>query len=413
MRKLLLSLFLSAVFFACDDNEAPENHAVVLTVIVDPDFEPAPEITGLIGNWIMIHDKDGMLAASKTFSNGETIVFDEGTTGPLGHFSVTRCRVAKIDNQIVTSFETTTKVEPGGEYRLRHGAYEAETLTPIGEAPFSFEHSDAPASATETALGNTQFFSMAPSGGTSLNTNLALFEEQNDYLLTTYTSAGVPKYKYLDNLQPGNYSYTLADLSNFDNTYTYTFPPAVNTNLFISASTEEAADDMNFITNMFVEYGVERSSLKVGTLNRFDIYRVWMSLDAADCNYTFLSGGALPSALNLPKDLQIDIVNGSYGDFEWTCNETFERSVEQWVNPNPNINLTWHIAKDPSGYQNPMNLPSDFMTALPEFHFGDLERVNLKIVKSTVPYSDYVAQAFKGKAAEMEYMEITKTFPAE
>jgi hypothetical protein len=411
MRKLPFLVLLAATLLGCDDDDAknPEP-GKLFTLAVDADYTDLGDGAVRLGNWVLIHDLEGHLVDSKKYVAGDVIEFDRNPSTPSDSFSVTLCKVYEYDQKLFFHAHSYANEKAGERWDLKPLSWTPGQSTPLGDATFNFEHPGNGTSATVSAISNKGYSYTPVNGATNINYTFSLYDEINDFLISSYTPEGVPKYKFLENVQAGTYSYELSDLSDFDEVKTYNIPASMGTLLFVVGSNDGDAYGRGFLTNVFHKIGSETSSLKIGRLNRLTKYQLYLRIGSNEHEYGYSSYGSLPESLAFPVSLQVVISNSDFDHFTFSTNEKYLRSNILWYQETGDFRATWEVFEDGTGFTNPHELPTEILELIPKFDMNALESTPLSIYTTTRSQEDFLAEKFKGQALPSEFTEVYKTF---
>jgi hypothetical protein len=106
---------ISVIFLGCDSNEPNPAPPILqlLKLTVDASYN-----TKNIDNWVMVHDKNGVLLGIKKFERGQVVSLETNETVPEDQISVTlfRCDSANLAQGLPMKVGVTFKAAVRGEY---------------------------------------------------------------------------------------------------------------------------------------------------------------------------------------------------------------------------------------------------------------------------------------------------------
>ena len=260
MKNLFVVVLILIIAVACDDeNDVAPTKTKLLNVEVDGSYK-----TDELDNWVVVHDEDGRLLASKSFESNMTFeletelnVSEKITVTTIGHY---------LRNGVhYYSVFSYAKVDKEKTLIFKNYFGNAQTITGTLDVTAS-DVVDLNNYSLSSRLGSAG--SASWSGGTNLlEMQTSTYVGISKYILSI-SSGSQMKYKVLDNVNANdNYSLSFNDMLPFDKTVTFTFPTCSNATLYVNGSEPGLATSPNSYNLMSQYTSDPTSSLQAAYLN--------------------------------------------------------------------------------------------------------------------------------------------------
>jgi hypothetical protein len=371
--------------------------------------------------WIILHDKGGKAIGESQLLEGETSKF----TVSDKNIGVTIVGVVPntLNNVPTFQLETFLNVNSAAAWTLKR-----DNFTPLNCSlelgSVEIIVSDADISSSLSGSFGTKGSLQLPDGATSTATSihflpLPIYAGCNSAFLYILDKARVPHYKMLENVNPGQYAYTIPQLDNFDKVIDINYKVTTSAILAVTGfAADQSVYGSGYSTNFnFGDYmnNVSSSLIKVGYLNRFPKYRTTFSLSYPGYFMYYLEAGGVPSAITMPETLMATISDKTLAGYAFSVNEEIVyRQVTFDYYPLSSTgesSMSWTINSGPeSDFKNLTAAPTQFITKYPQFKTENLKHNASYFYKENQTIYEIVSQRFSGAARPETYKSVYKAF---
>lgn len=408
----LLILFVACL--SCSKEEALPSYT--FTVAMDAGY-----FANYKDAWIILHDKDGKAIAEGQLLEGQSLKF----TVKEKKVGIT---IMRVDDNTLTNLPS----------------FQLETFLNVNAAAtWTLKKNQSIPLNCGSALGNVEVIVSDPNIGNNLNgvlgikgggnvpdmntststsmrfLPLTLYAGCNNAFLYVLDKNRVPHYKLLENVNPGQYAYTISQLNTFDKVLDINYKETSSTFLVVTAfEAGQSVHDKGYLTNY--TFGdlikpANSSSLKVGYLNRFPKYftNFWLSYPGYSMYYS--ESGGIPSAITMPETLTATISDKTISGYSFSVNEEIVyRQVSFGYYPQASAGesgMNWIINSGPENdFKNLAAAPTQFMTKYPTFKIENAQYFSSSFYKEHPPIDNIVSQRFGGEIRPETSKSIYKTF---
>jgi len=404
---LVVFVLLSLIFLSCDsDGPGPAASTVqLLKLTVDANYS-----TKDIDDWVMVHDKNGVLLGVKKFESGQVVNFETQEVVPDDVISVT---LFSFDSAFLSSnggtinLSTYSDLPKGEEWKL--ALRSPITLTNCGQFTIDIDgvFTDPFAyvlSSNLVSIESTTYFT----GGGVLRGSGSVCDQTTEFMVSMEREVGHPQYLFLNNMASGgNYKFSVDDLKDFDHTLDVFFP-ATN-DVFCDLRTYDPSTGATGY-DLYLNLGQDarRDHFRLGYLDQFRNYYLGMYVVVSGKEYAYTKRGAMPKAVNFPFNMDYGIQNTGINEFSLKANPeySYRESVYQMKHPaNPLILVNWTIDSPGVGFKFMTSFPKEITAVYPfldvnEFDHGFTE------FNSGLTYTDFIDLRFRG-SGPVEYEQYT------
>lgn len=412
MKKLSV-LFLSFILLSsCHNNESPVSKKY-FEIDIDPSYA-----TDQTDNWIMLHDQNGVLLDARQYESGDNLTFETAQQILNNKIAVTQLVISSNPSNF--SFQTFLCEDTQATWTLRGQNIDNGSI--VGSLDVSV--TDPQIGSAYDSYMSTRFNSNSLPDFSDPNTlifpSATITATNNNFFICIYDKNNVPKYKFLQNAMPGQFTYSLNDFNSFDNILTVNLPSTTYYNRLLVLGYENYVDLKNsqgytvdFSESDIANYATH-GTFNIGFLNRFYKYKTFISSYNYTDNYTlqYESVGAEPTSITLPasssfnatvKDKSFTTYAVSSVDYTW-------RSTSWGYYGNFNgvdTNISWEVIASADYFKNPGEIPKAILNQYP-FLKQDLLYISSTFYKINKPWS-YVLSTYSdaGDFSE-DYIQTSK-----
>ncbi len=397
MKLSTIILILLVIFSGCDDEDDPQN---------SPAPGPEPELITIFtltidmgyplkrDNWVMVHDKDGVLLDHKHIDTGGVLEFQTSATVP-SEIGVTIFRYDTTGNSDVYTFESYLGVPTGQEWIWQKpdnppvvgpgtsvGTFSASYTLPTPLRMDIFGNGSTLGNASQT--GNTKFYEST------------IYEKDKNFLLSI-AGDGSLRYKFFEDVQDGDhFDVTFDAMEEYDKVIDISFPPTSDPYVKVYALDEEGNAQYYTYLNTFnlppFAPSATLTDLKIGYLNRFEKYYTSVQIPSSAFGFTYEKVGTSPTDINFPAQADYEVTNRTLENFSYSNDKPFSmrRSLfEDDAIPNRQI---WWTFFAPEGTYRVKQLPEAFLEI---YHFIKLQNFKHRTTSfqnSTRSYLGYLGR---------------------
>jgi hypothetical protein len=406
-------LIVTLAILSCSKGEEPKP-TYDFSVAVEPGYFAFDKDA-----WIILHDKAGKAIAESQLLDGVTSKF----TVSDKNVGVTLVRVNQnsMNNLPTFQLETFLNVNAADAWTFRKDHSTPQNCgLELGNVEIIV--SDADISSSLSGCFGTKSSPQLPNGATSTSTSMrfppvTIYAGCNSAFLYVLDKNRVPHYKMLENVNPGQYAYTIPQLDNFDKVIDINYKETSMAILAVTAFTaDQSVYDMGYYTNFnFGDYmnNVRASSIKVGYLNRFPKYLTNFYLSYPGYYMNYVEAGGIPSAVTMPETLMATISDKTLSGYAFSVNEEIVyRQVTFSYSPLSSVgesSMSWIINSGPeSDFKNLTVTPTHFNAKYPQFKTENLKHDASFFYKENQTIDEVVSQRFKGAARPETYKSVYK-----
>lgn len=419
MKKTLTFLVVATCLFifSCENNDDPSASVSAFEVEVD-----AMYFVGVEDAWIIFHDKDGNVLDKGQLTNGASLTFSNlKTTDPkvgVTLFTVTTNSADKL----FFSLESFLAVDINSQWIIKR-RYDvlANCGGQQGIAEITVDDANL-GSLWDTMLSGT-YIDATPDFVQSENTTfrfhpVELYPGCDDFYLSLTDDAGLPHYKFLENLSPGQHTFSLSDFHEYDHLVDFNFPLSNSAILSIKAfdATESVYDKGYFIQLCFSDAveGNSVSSFKGGYLSKFQKYQTFLSAGYPGHTVYYQKLGGIPSSPALPLTFNPIITNKDIDHYSFTANEDFVfRNAYFFYSPLVSSNesgIDWTIySGKENDFKNLITLPQELLDTYPEFRKEKLTHQSSTFYTLFKTFDEEIAERFEEAVRSETYTYAYKT----
>lgn len=388
MKKILLPIVL--LLLGCNpSNETILTNRKIFSLQVDSGYSNAE-------NWIILHTIEGAIIDYRTFKNGDKLEFETEKAIPENKINVTILRNLESTGSISHILQSFLAVDAGTNWILKEPATLPAPLPQIGNASIEISNvSDYYMYAFTNKLGNSG--NSEWSGGTQiLKVNPPLYVGASDYLVSIDPGFSNPKYKYFENLLDNDLiKLSLNDFQEYDSYLDVSFQPTKNIIVYVQGF--EPNRPTYFIGYLLYQgifpYDTDKTSLKIGYLNRFDRYLSTVSANYMNSSYFYTKSGTKPTSISLPFSLTVNLSNTTFKNYSYSVNGEFiYRSSSYEIRDlisTPNKFVSWDVHSS-SGKKIVGDLPEELTAKFSAIQSDKLVHLSSSFFTKGHTYSDYI-----------------------
>lgn len=399
--KHFISLSILLLLFGCETAE--ESTPVVqkvFTLQVEADYSSAE-------NWVILHDLDGNIIDYREFNNGDRVDIETDKSIRDNRVNITLLSHLNLGSTITHTLNSFLGVEIGASWVLK-------SSTPIPAPPSQ----SGIANIEISNLPEIYMFTFTNKYGSSGNAGYAddalkltpqLYAGASDILVSIDQGAGNPKYKFFDNLiDNAIIKLSANELQEFDSYVEVSFQPTKD--IFVYVQGFEPDRPSNFTGYRLYErifpHTVDKSTLKIGYLNRFERYLSTVVLNYPNSSYFYTKGGAKPGSFNFPFGLTINLNNKSFANYSYTSSSEFKYRITSYefrdLVSTPKLLVTWNIYSEP-GKLKIGELPSELKSKFPNIQTDKLNHSSSSFYTLGPSYDEYIHFTLNRNAQDLPF----------
>lgn len=390
MRNILTILIVVYLSSCNPTEESSPTTRKIFSLQVDANYSD-------VENWFIIHDLDGNIIDYGEFKNGDKLDIETDKALRENKMNLTFLRSYDFTSSISFNLQSFLSIESGATWTLKSPALPPTTPPQSGVATIEISNVfDFYMYAFSNKLGKSGDAEAWSGGIGLLKFYPQLYIGASDYLVSIDQGFGNPKYKFFENLSDKTViKLSSNDLQEFDSYVEVSFQPTKD--IFVYVQGYEP-DRPTFFTGYRMYEGifphtVDKSSLKIGYLNRFDRYLSTVTVNYTNKGYFYTKSGAKPTSINFPFNLTVNLNNKSFSDFSYTTSGDFKfRSTTfdfKDLVSTPKVFVTWNVIGEP-GNQIKGDLPPELKAKFPQIQTNKLIHLSSSFFTNGQSYKDYI-----------------------
>jgi hypothetical protein len=347
-------------------------------------------------NWVILHDINGEIIDYRAFKNSDKLVFENDKAIAEDKINVTILKYQESSGSISHIVESFLAVDAGITWTLKAPATLPTSLPQIGEASIEISNvSDFYMYAFTNKIGSTG--SSEWSGGTGiLKVNPPLFAGASNYLVSIDPGVANPKYKYFENLLDNDLiKLSLNDFQEYDSYLDVSFPPTKDVIVYVQGF--ESDRPTYFLGYLLYQglspYKADKTSLKIGYLNRFDRYLSTVTVNYLNSRYYYTKSGTKPASISLPFSLTVNLTNTTFKNYSYSVNGEFIYRSSSYesrdLTSTPYKFVSWVVHAE-SGKKIVGDLPAELRVKFPAIQTDKLVHLSSSYITKGHTYSDYI-----------------------
>lgn len=407
----ILLLFL--VFFSgCDDEDEPTNSpgpgpepelVTIFTLTIDMDYPFKRD------NWVLVHDKDGVLLDYKQIDTGGVLEFQTSAAVP-DRIGITIFKYDTIGNTDAYTFESYLAVPTGQEW-----IWQKPTTPPVvgpGTSVGTFTTNyTVPVPLRMDVFGNGSTL-----GGTSQTGNTKFYQstiyENDKNFLLSIAGDGSPRYTFFEKVQNAeHFEVTFDEMEEYDKVLDISFPPTSDPYVKVYTIDDEGKAQYYTYLNTFnlPPFGPSETltNLKIGYLNRFEKYYTSIQIPSPAFGFGYEKVGTSPAAINFPDHAEYEVTNETFENFSYSNEKPFtmrRSSFQDDAIPNRQI---WWTLYAPEGTDRVKELPEAFIEIYHLIKLQNFEHRTTSFQNSSRSYLGYLGRIGNGTPESEEYETTT------
>ena len=406
--KLHRILFLTlGVFLGCDDESEnlPEPEFItVFSLTVEPGYSFKAD------NWVMVHDKNGVLLDAEQIATAGTVKFETTEPVPDGKIGITIFRYDTAGTIDSYSFGSYLSVPTKQEWLWRKSTTPPQVNQGASLGTFSATYT-IPTPLRMDLFGNSTTLGSINQTGNTKSYQATIYEKNRNFLLTV-ASDGNPRYKFFENVKSGDYfQITFEDMAEYDQVLDISFPSASNPYVTVSALDGDGKSLYWTYYNAFnlPPFGpsVSLTNLKIGYLERFEKYHTNIQIVTPNFGFGYEKVGTAPSAISFPDHSPYQLINKTLTNFSYSSEIPFSLRSSNFKDDSlPDKNIWW-VCYAPQGADKVTDLPDAFVEMYPFINFENFKHLGTSFQSSTKSYMDFIDAAGSGILFNGEFETTT------
>lgn len=410
MRNIVF-IYLLIVILSCDDEKQGPIPQIYFELEVHPSFP-----TSQSDDWVMLHDQNGVLLGAKSFEAGDEIAFD--TTGQILNekVAVTFLKAA-VDGTETYNFQSFLCEDTNVKWILKSGLPFIDPGNPRGPLSVRVTGSDI-GSGFDTQLSH-RYSGLAFPGLDPYDDGSLVFPTKDvtstmdDFFIFVLDKNGIPRYKFLKDVEPGALEYSLDDFSEFDHVVEVSFSSSVSTFMTVRGYEGEVIPFQGFYTNYSMSgllLSKPHTSYSIGYLDDFSKYSTQINVGYPDYALTFDAVGGIPTSIELTDSFTATVENKSfndytisYVDYQWRQSSWYFAGKKE----GKDVAIGWNVMASSEYFKNPATLPQGILKKYPLLDFN-FQYQYTTFYKGDKTFEDVVNERFKGSAIK-DYTLHSKT----
>jgi hypothetical protein len=389
-------LLILGVFLGCDDEpeNLPEPQPItVFSLTVEPGYSFKAD------NWVMVHDKNGVLLDAEQITTAGTVKFETDESVLDGKVGITIFRhdiAGTIDSYSFTSY---LSVPIGQEWIWRKYIIPPEENQGTSVGTFSATYT-LPEPLRMDLFGNSTTLGSFSQTGNIKSYQATIYEKNKNFLLTV-AGDGKPRYKLFENVKNGDYfQITFEDMEEYDQVLDISFPSASNPYVTVSALDGDGKSLYWTYYNAFnlPPFGpsVSLTNLKIGYLERFEKYHTNIQIVTPSFGFGFEKVGPAPSAISLPDHSPFQLINKTLTNFSYSNEIPFSIRSSNFKDDSLTDKNIWWVCYAPQGDDKVSELPGVFVETYPFIKLQNFKHLNTSFQSSTKSYMNFIDAAGSG-----------------
>jgi hypothetical protein len=412
-------LIILLLIWSCSENEPELN---------DFEIEVANYYHGdQLDAWVFFHDNDGKLIDQAQFTDGQSLKIPSLVSADK-KVSVTLVRILKnlngdpsfnVESYLNVSFPAKWKLGVFAQYpELACGGVNGQldltleddqlgNLHDVNVSTLKANHYPNPNEST------TSTFKFSP---------LPIVENcASSFFLYAQDKNGNPKYKFMENVQPGIFTYSLDDFKSFDKVIEVSFPQ--NAIAYLAVKAFDAGKSIHtegYLTNSAFGSsfgGIPIASYKVGYLDRFPKYRTTLYARYYKyLEYNFAlrheEVGSAPSSISFDSNFAPEVTNASFSEYSYTTNKPIVFKVISFLYypalPTTDSYIDWNVFSGGALGKNPKEVPKSFTQKYPNFYLSKLVLGSSSFYTKYNTFDEEIAVRFEGASEKESFVYFGK-----
>lgn len=406
MKHNRILLLLLVLFFGCDEDEStpPSDPITVFSITVEPDYPLSKD------DWIMVHDKNGILLDHKQIEEEGVFEFKTSAPVPDGRIGITVFKYDTTGNIHSYSFDSYLAVPTGQGWTWK------KPVTPpvINQGPsvgtFSATYT-LPSPLRMDLFGNTVTLGGFSQSGDTKYYQSTIFEKNRNFLLTI-ASNGNPRYMLFENVENGDHvEVTFDEMQEYDKILDISFPPAVDPFVKVTTMDDNGWPEYYTYYNGYnlppFAPSATLTNLKIGYLNRFEKYYTTIAIPSTDFNFSYEKVGSAPSAINFPDHAYHRVIDKTLANFSYSNEVPFSMRRSSFKDDSVPDKQIWWSVYAPEGTDKITELPQPFVELYSFIKIQNFKHLTSSFLSSTRTYIGYVDRVGKGISEIKEYEATT------
>lgn len=400
-------LIVLLLLWSCSDNEPELN---------DFEIEVAHYYQGdQIDAWVFFHDKEGKLLDQVQFTDRQSLKIPTLASADK-RVTVTLMRVLRNLNGD-PSFYAESYLNVGFPAKWNLGVF-----TPILELVCGGVNGQLDLTLEDDQLGSLNdvkvsslkdIYSPNPTESTMSTFKFSPFPIvancASSFFLYARDKNGNPKYKFMENVQPGFFTFSLSDFNTFDKVIEVSFPPNAIAYLVVKAfDAGKSIHAEGYLTNgAFGSFfdGFPISSYKVGYLDRFPKYRTTLYAryyKYLEYNYAlrYEAVGSAPESISFDSNFTPEVTNTSFNQYSYTTNKPIIFKAISFIYspalPSTDSYIDWIAFSEETLAKHPKEMPKSFIEKYPNFYLSKLELRSSSFYTQYNTFNEELAIRFEG-----------------
>lgn len=415
--KNVFSLFalIAILLFACSDN--PDPGVSYFEVAVEEGY-----IDFGSDAWIFIHNGNGDVLDAKPLSNGNITRFY--ATIPEKKISVTiatQTYAGDATHPPAIVFKSYLAVDTPAQWTLKQN--ENSTVN-CGDTKGTVNIAINDAGVGETfasCLSNPGYFSWPDY---SLSTSTALVYRPveakklcDDFFLYVMGKDQQPRYKVLNDIAPGTYNFSLADLISFDQIIETSFPKPTWSNLTVKAfeATQSVYDPSTYINyDTKSVFETDFATVRAGYLKTYTRYATTLDVFYLESHrFQYEEAPGVPAAIALPLSFNPVVTDKNFSTYQYTANQTvafreslfvyFSTVLTEYI-------MEWNVFADgESPFKHPATVPDAFLEKYPGLLVEKMEHNFTRFYTQYKSLNELVDEQYQAVPAPEAYKYVSKS----
>jgi len=406
--KWVLSLFIFCLLISCREDDTPLRS--LLTLTVDKSYKQFE--TRVDSTYIILQTPDGELIDLKRVEVGDVVKFDSEFSGDK--IDVTIARIyTDAGGSGLANIWSYLDVPGGQSWTLRYDQVVYGTNHPsseIGSYTMVLNNVDP---IYAMAISDHYFSVTSRRTATPVGVRAGIREDVPKQLLSLHNGQGNPKYQFLEPKLDETYTIDYNTMTDFDKIVSVTLSEPSLTYTHVMGY--ETMEDFKYLTG-FVLYdnlssvSTKRSEVTFGYLNNMARFRTELSVSNGKANVTYISRGAMPSTINLPRydDIVLQEKTQAYITYSSKIDVAYRISWFVSTNFNPGTNGTAWYFYAPGGRSRQPTMPLVLLGKFPKIGAGAMRHSSTAFYTKSWSYDKFLEREFgeTRKAEDDEYEDI-------
>jgi hypothetical protein len=335
--------------------------------------------TGSSGNWIMLHDENGLIIDFKPYELNETITFQALESQQPNQFSITSLSVNEFLGNVWHRLNSIAEIKKGTF--LDFSCTTEETISNPILGNFKLIINNVPDNPVVKGFNasnghnNGIAYSESSNGGfITYEADLNIYQNKTEYLISVQDGNQNSKYYGLSDYNiDDEIVLNYLDFMTYDDYLNIDYP--LHSQLRILNVGYNVDQKETYSLTQAFSQGASGGTLRVGQLNRFDSYEFLFGVSLnLEYEYQFQISGALPDALVIPEQPSIVIENSSVNSFQLSTNiSNYINKKSSWIySSDEGITTTWDIESSENYSPNIGDIPAELLMQYPDLNLENL-----------------------------------------